>query len=604
MNGNLWLYGGRGFDAAGNWGALSDLWEFSPSKGEWAWMGGNNTILEKNLCDGCISGQSPVPGTQGTPAAGNTPGGLWSAESWTDSAGNFWLFGGWGYDTYGYSWLPNDLWEFNPSTNEWAWVNGPSLADAGNFPIGVYGVLGTPAAGNVPGDRWNGATWTDTNGDLWLFGGQGDDATGTEGILNDLWEFNPSTNEWAWMGGSKILDCTNYPQLYCHEPGVYGALGVAAAGNIPGSRYEAFNWKDKIGNLWLFGGIGFDANSNWTYLNDLWMFNPAKNEWAWMGGNSTIQNGNSGNGRYGTLGTPSAGNLPGARNAGASWTDKSGNFWLWGGSGLDANGTFGYLNDLWRYQPSSATTIVAAATPVFSPPAGTYASAQSVAISDTTPGATIYYTTDGVTTPTTASTPYTGAISVPASETIQAIAVAPGYTASAVSTAAYTINLPAPDFTISINPNTLSVQAGQSGTTTVAIADENGFNSNVSFACSGLPAGAACSFSTQGVPTNQNLTYTTLTVTTAATTAAARRKTRPLFPVSALAAILCCLGLRRRRALQALFLSGVAFAALSLLSGCNASYVLNGSQPATYPIAVTASSGSLTHTATFSLTVN
>ncbi len=37
---------------------------------------------------------------------------------------------------------------------------------------------------------------------LWLFGGFGIDSTGESGLLNDLWEFNPSTLEWTWMGGS------------------------------------------------------------------------------------------------------------------------------------------------------------------------------------------------------------------------------------------------------------------------------------------------------------------------------------------------------------------------------------------------------------------
>jgi hypothetical protein len=31
--------------------------------------------------------------------------------------------------------------------------------------------------------------------------------------------------------------------------------------------------------------------------------------------------------------------------------DSSGNFWLFGGNGLDASGTLGYLNDVWEYQP-------------------------------------------------------------------------------------------------------------------------------------------------------------------------------------------------------------------------------------------------------------
>ncbi|MEO6828578.1 MAG: chitobiase/beta-hexosaminidase C-terminal domain-containing protein [Acidobacteriaceae bacterium] len=92
-----------------------------------------------------------------------------------------------------------------------------------------------------------------------------------------------------------------------------------------------------------------------------------------------------------------------------------------------------------------------AATPTFSPAAGTYASPQAVTISDITPGATIYYTTDG-TAPTATSVEYSrnavrnsfsigNSIQIPvaANETIQAIAVLPNGENSAVASAAYTI---------------------------------------------------------------------------------------------------------------------------------------------------------------------
>lgn len=85
-----------------------------------------------------------------------------------------------------------------------------------------------------------------------------------------------------------------------------------------------------------------------------------------------------------------------------------------------------------------AATTPQAATPTFSPAAGTYASAQTVTISDTTSGATIYYTTDG-TTPSTSSSVYGGAITVASTETLEAIATAPGYSQSTVDTATYTI---------------------------------------------------------------------------------------------------------------------------------------------------------------------
>ncbi len=89
----------------------------------------------------------------------------------------------------------------------------------------------------------------------------------------------------------------------------------------------------------------------------------------------------------------------------------------------------------------SATITIQAATaamPTFSPGTGTYTSTQSVTIADTTPGATIYYTTNG-TTPTTSSAVYSSAITVSASSTLEALAVAPGYAQSGVATAVFVI---------------------------------------------------------------------------------------------------------------------------------------------------------------------
>jgi len=85
----------------------------------------------------------------------------------------------------------------------------------------------------------------------------------------------------------------------------------------------------------------------------------------------------------------------------------------------------------------AATT--AAASPTFSPAAGTYASAQSVKLSDSTSGATIYYTLNG-TTPTTGSTVFNGDFTVATTTTVKAIAVATGDTPSAVASATYTIS--------------------------------------------------------------------------------------------------------------------------------------------------------------------
>jgi hypothetical protein len=79
--------------------------------------------------------------------------------------------------------------------------------------------------------------------------------------------------------------------------------------------------------------------------------------------------------------------------------------------------------------------------PSFSPVAGSFSTAQSVTLSSDTPGASIYYTTDGSTpVPGTGSTkPYTSAISVASTQTIKAVATLAGLTTSPVSSATYTI---------------------------------------------------------------------------------------------------------------------------------------------------------------------
>lgn len=79
-----------------------------------------------------------------------------------------------------------------------------------------------------------------------------------------------------------------------------------------------------------------------------------------------------------------------------------------------------------------------AATPTFSPAAGSFGSAQSVTIASTTPGAVVRYTTDGA-TPTPGSPTASSPISVAVTRTLRATATAAGYAPSVVATATYVI---------------------------------------------------------------------------------------------------------------------------------------------------------------------
>jgi len=323
-SGNFWLFGGLGYDSAGSVNDnLNDLWEYS--LGQWSWMGGSNT-----------AGHKGVYGTQGTPAAGNVPGARNSAISWIDAAGNFWLFGGNGYDSAGTQGALNDLWEY--SAGNWTWVSGSNAVGE----KGTYGTEGTAAAGNVPGARSGSVSWIDAAGNLWLFGGLGLDSAGNSGSLNDLWKYTASTHQWTWLSGATVIN----------QSGNYGSQGTAAAGNVPGGRSLSVKWTDAAGNFWLMGASsGFDSTGHAGFLNDLWRYNPGTSQWTWVSGSNLINQ----IGTYGVEDTFAPNDVPGARGEAVTWTDAAGNLWLFGGNGYDSNGAQGNLSDLWEFSAGQWT---------------------------------------------------------------------------------------------------------------------------------------------------------------------------------------------------------------------------------------------------------
>lgn len=238
-------------------------------------------------------------------------------------------------------------------------------------------------------------------------------------------------------------------------------------------------------------------------------------------------------------------------------------------------------------------------TPVISPAPGNYTAPFSVTITDPTAGATIYYTTDG-TSPTTSSTKYTSPFTVSVSEQIIAMGVLSGYVNSALASASYTIG-PAPDFTATIAPSALSASSAQPGTATITVTPQNGFSSSVSFSCSGLPAGATCSFAPATVTPSGAAATTALTVSTSRAAAILRAGSYPFFPGFALGIALCCFGWKKRSRVSLPFALG-AFG-LILLTGCGGSNSTSNPPPNAVTVTLTATSGSLRHTTTFSLTV-
>ena len=150
------------------------------------------------------------------------PGSRTRSVSWTDLGGKLWLFGGYGYDLNGQEGNLNDLWSYT-QTERWNWKKGDNLVNTSS----INGTPGVPAMSIKPGGRYGSASWTDLEGKLWLFDGayMGGPYNNDQFYLNDLWRYDPQTNEWTWIKGDSAVG----------QNGIYGILGTGNVANRPGA---------------------------------------------------------------------------------------------------------------------------------------------------------------------------------------------------------------------------------------------------------------------------------------------------------------------------------------------------------------------------------
>jgi hypothetical protein len=173
-----------------------------------------------------------------------------------------------------------------------------------------------------------------------------------------------------------------------------------------------------------------------------------------------------------------------------------------------------------------------------------------------------------------------------------------------------------PDFGIAASPTTLSMAPGGTGTSTVTITPLNGFDSAVTFTCSGMPSEATCTFNPTSVTPNGTSKITaTATISTTAASAMLHPATpggaAPLYALAfpGLGALLG-LGIFRKRLPRNVKALGMLAAALGAAAGIGAcgggsSAPSNPGTPAgTSTITFTATSGTTVHTAAITLTVS
>jgi hypothetical protein len=195
------------------------------------------------------------------------------------------------------------------------------------------------------------------------------------------------------------------------------------------------------------------------------------------------------------------------------------------------------------------------------------------------------------------------------------------YNGASVSTAVVVVvAAPVPGFAISLSSSSASIASGGSTTSTLTVTPDNGFSAATTFACSGLPANSTCTFAPASVTPNGKAITTTLTIATGVASTSASLDLKRGGSLSLLAGSGALLALlfwpgfmnRKQRTAWLRTLGMLLFAIVSMhsISGCGGGSSkstptpVGTSTPAgTSAITITATSGTLSKTTIFTLTV-
>ncbi len=157
------------------------------------------------------------------------------------------------------------FWEYDLDLMQWRCV------EERDFSSYSFGTKGIANKNNFPGPRSStAATWLDSDGNIWLFGGH--DRSASFDITGDLWKFDVTSKLWTFVNGGEDEvvhgeigqpSSTAYPQI---------ELGLNSSRN--------FSFTDKNGDLVLFRTTGSHLGSK----NDVWRYNIESNKWTWLEG--------------------------------------------------------------------------------------------------------------------------------------------------------------------------------------------------------------------------------------------------------------------------------------------------------------------------------
>jgi len=174
----------------------------------------------------------------------------------------------------------------------------------------------------------------------------------------------------------------------------------------------------------------------------------------------------------------------------------------------------------------------------------------------------------------------------------------------------------ATEFTIALNPTSLSVPTSQSATVTINLGSENGFADKIALGCGSVPYSVTCNFASNDISLNANGTGSVqLTVDTNSPLAGSQAENEMpgnsggmlaacVFPGAALFGFAFWRFRKQAAALRVLVLIAMLAGTTFLMTGCGG-FSLNSAKPGNYVLQVTATGEQtgVTHVANLTLTV-
>lgn len=303
----------------------------------------------------------------------------------------YYLFGGFGFNSHAKKTPLNDFWKYDLGTHQWIWISGDTdtqKKQRWNFENKIIDRSVNPSP------RSGSCSWYHDN-KFYLFGGSCMDEQGRYNVTNQLWYYDFNKSAWIFIGDDTISNATTQTGITSHR--------------MPSAREKSacWQWHDKV---FILGGNGINRKGANTQLTDFWSYDLKANKWeqiyadsseyqsqllafskkndshpiflqsacTWMLDNYLILYGGLGyndemkyvptsdmwiydiiNGKWKKIGMDSYKNLdltkeryntmhPGVRSNAMAWTYNN-RIYLFGGISTDSKGTQGMMNDLWNY---------------------------------------------------------------------------------------------------------------------------------------------------------------------------------------------------------------------------------------------------------------